>query len=255
MYKRSGGLGAVLVALGCAFGAQSAVADVAGVRDYDVTITNLTRGQLLSPPIVATHQRTGKLWRAGRAVSFGVKEVAENGNNGPLLHTLRQQRISDSVFDYVQAISAPMLPGPLVPKGRPGAGTFPDGVSFAIRASKRHNRLSFVSMLVCTNDGITGVDSMRLPSRKGKAVTVRTNALEIQTERNTEVLADIMPPCQQLIGVRSPSGAPGTTQSNPQLAETGVIIPHPGIAGGSDLDPAVHGWSNPVAKIVVKRVG
>ena len=38
------------------------------------------------------------------------------------------------------------------------------------------------------------------------------------------------------------------------LSEDGVIIPHVGIIGGADLRPAVHGWSDPVAKIEIERM-
>ena len=109
-------------------------------------------------------------------------------------------------------------------------------------------------MLVCTNDGFTGVNGALLPRRVGQRRTLQTIAYETRTERNTEVLADIMPPCQGLIGERSPSGAPGTAQSNPALAESGVIIPHAGIVGNAELKPGVHAWGTPVARIVIRRV-
>ena len=108
-------------------------------------------------------------------------------------------------------------------------------------------------MLICTNDGFTGVDSLRLPKDVGDAVVVRSAGYDAGTERNTEDLADIVPPCQGLVGVTS--GEPGTGTSNPALAEGGVIHHHAGIVGGADLVPAVHGWSDPVAEITVERVG
>lgn len=237
---------------GALAGAPGAAAQIA---DYRVTITNLTGGQPMSPPVVATHRTAGAVWHLNRNARLGVKEIAENGNNGPLLDDLRQRRISGRIFDYQQLTSSPMLPGPLVPAGRPGAATFPRAVTGHIRADlRRARRLSFVSMLVCTNDGFTGTDGIVLPRRRGQSRTVRTIAYETRTEQNTEVFADIMPPCQGLIGETSPSGAPGTAQSNPAIAETGVIIPHPGIAGNAELSQSVHAWGNPVAKIVIKRV-
>lgn len=42
--------------------------------------------------------------------------------------------------------------------------------------------------------------------------------------------------------------------SNPALAESGVIIPHANIVGNGELTRGLHGWGNPVAKIVIKRV-
>lgn len=245
---------AVAVVALSAFAPPAAQAAREQVRDYQVTVTNMTRGQPFSPPVIASHRGAGAIWHPTRAASVGVKEIAENGNNSPLLDDLRKRRLRGTIFDYQQLASNATFPGPLVPAGRPGSASFPASVTGRIRASSRHSRLSWVSMLVCTNDGMTGVDGMRLPTRIGRSTTVKVNAFETQTERNTEDLADIMPPCQGLIGVRAPDGAPGSAQSNPALAETGAIIPHSGIVGGHELDPAVHGWGNPVGKIIVRRV-
>jgi len=251
----SGRLKAAVIAGACVGAvAAPAVADAA-VADYRISITNVTSGQPMSPPIVATHKSQGALWHVSDPASTGVREIAENGNNGPMLDDLRLRRIRGSIYDYQQLTSSPMLPGPLVPAGRPGSATFPASVTGRIRADLRTApRLSFVSMLVCTNDGFTGVDGVRLPRKRGRSISVNAIAYETRTERNTEVFADIMPPCQGLIGPRSPSGAPGSATSNPSLAETGVIIPHGGITGGAELDRSVHGWGNPVSKITIKRV-
>jgi hypothetical protein len=84
-------------------------------------------------------------------------------------------------------------------------------------------------------------------------VTTRSAGYDAGTERNTEDFADIVPPCQSLVGVSS--GEAGTGTSDPALAEGAVIHHHPGIAGGADLLTAVHGWTDPVAEITVERVG
>jgi hypothetical protein len=109
-------------------------------------------------------------------------------------------------------------------------------------------------MLICTNDGFTGLDSLGLPRLVGDSVTVGTAGYDAGTELNTEDFADIVPPCQGLIGVSS--GEPGTGTSNPALAEGGVIHHHEGIQGGADLLPEVHGWDTnaPVAEVTVERI-
>jgi hypothetical protein len=211
---------------------------------YEVTITNLTSGQPLTPPVVATHQRRLEVFEVGDEASFEVKEIAENGNNAPLLSALAGDgRVS-------QVMQAGM--GPLVPAGTPGAALFPDSVTFTITAEPRAKHLSFVAMLVCTNDGFTGVSGLRLPKKVGRSITAYTNGYDAGTESNTEDFADIVPPCQGLIGVSS--GEPGAGVSNPALAEDGVIRHHPGIQGGADLVPGVHGWTDPVAKVVITRI-
>ena len=85
------------------------------------------------------------------------------------------------------------------------------------------------------------------------STTVDASAYDAGSERNTEDFADIVPPCQGLIGVMSDDE--GTGMSNPDLAEGGVITMHSGIQGGYDLTVADHGWSNPVARITVSAGG
>ncbi|NNE72770.1 MAG: hypothetical protein HKN26_03830, partial [Acidimicrobiales bacterium] len=70
--------------------------------------------------------------------------------------------------------------------------------------------------------------------------------------RNTEDFDDLVPPCGPLTGVDS--GGAGTGTSDPALAEHGVITRHGGITGSGDLDPALVGWEDPVAKVTVTRV-
>ena len=42
--------------------------------------------------------------------------------------------------------------------------------------------------------------------------------------------------------------------SNPELAEGGIIRHHDGILGGDDLLPEVHDWDGPVALVTITRV-
>ncbi|MEK7329063.1 MAG: spondin domain-containing protein [Chloroflexota bacterium] len=219
-------------------------ADVDSPRIYEVTITNSTSGQPLTPPVVATHRRSLEVFEVGEDASFEVKEIAENGNNGPLLSALGSDK---RVYEVLQAGM-----GPLVPAGTPGAALFSDSVTFTISAEQGAKYLSFVAMLVCTNDGFTGVDGVRLPKRVGDTVTVHTAGYDAGTEINTEDFADIVPPCQGLIGVSSGEARAGA--SNPALAEDEDISHHLGILGGADLVPGVHGWTNPVAKIEITRI-
>ena len=133
---------------------------------------------------------------------------------------------------------------------------FPDSVTFMVSSAAGAKYLSFVSMLICTNDGFTGVDGVPLPKRVGESVTSFTAGYDAGTEINTEDLADMVPPCQGLIGVLDDEGESGTGMSDPELAEGGVIHHHDGVLGGADLVPEVHGWdvNAPVAEVVIERV-
>lgn len=213
------------------------------IRTYQVTITNLTSGQPLTPPLIATHTRQADVFTVGEAASLGIQEIAENGNLGPLFGALSS---SDEVYEVLIA------PAPLVPAGTPGAAMFSDSVTLEITAAANHRYISFASMLICTNDGFTGLDSVKLPNGFGQTLTVYANGYDAGTELNTEDFADMVPPCQGLIGVAS--GEAGTGMSNPALAEGGVIHHHPGILGGSDLIAAIHGWADPVVMVTIKRI-
>ena len=238
---------AVAVALAVAAGTTvAASAGNGGLATYQVTITNLTGGQALTPPLLATHRRPLHVFEVGAPASFGVKEIAENGNLAPLAAALGAQ-------EHVSAVVTGTAP--LVPAANPGGTPFTDSVTLAITADRGAKYLSWVSMLICTNDGFTGVDSLRLPQKVGDTAEVSTAGYDAGTEVNTEKFTDIVPPCQLLInGINSPVGGTGT--SNPALAEGGVIHHHTGIQGGvGDLSFATHGWTDPVATIEVTRVG
>jgi len=227
------------IALAIAPDAIAAKADT-----FEITIHNLTTGQPLTPPVVATHRGKDQIFDVGDRATFELKEIAENGNIAPQVSALEADKQVFEVF----AGSAP-----IVPSNRVGPTPFSDQLTFTIHADKGANRLSWASMLICTNDGFTGVNSLKLPKKAGDSVTAFTAGYDAGTELNTEDFADIVPPCQGLVGVSS--GEPGTGVSNPALAEGGVIHHHAGILGGADLVPAIHGWTNPVAMVEITAIG
>ncbi len=218
--------------------AQSRVGANAQNRTYEITITNLTGGQPFTPPLVATHDESVDVFDVGSAASLGVIEIAENGNLGPLAGTLNS---TDGVSDVVIAVAS--AAGPLMP------GT---SVTFTIEGSSRARFLSFVSMLICTNDGFTGVDARKLPWRVGQTRSGELPAYDAGSEINTEDFADLVPPCPPLTG--RPTDVPGSGVSDPALAENGVIHMHQGVVGFADLEPGLHGFSPPVATISVTRI-
>ncbi len=219
---------AVIAIVALATTAASAGQDVT----YSVTIENLTSGQPFTPPVVAAHTDQIDLFEVGQAASNEVKEIAENGNNDPLV-TLTGG--SSAVLDST-AGTAPIMPG--------------ESATLNIQAPAG-SLLSVVFMLICTNDGFSGVDSLALPASGSESVD--KDAYDAGTEMNTEDFADIVPPCQDLIGVSSADAGTGT--SDPALAEGGVIASHSGIQGGTDLTVADHGWTDPVVRITVSAAG
>jgi hypothetical protein len=229
--------------------AMFAVVGVAGIPEssaiksvtYEVTITNLTPGQPITPPLLVTHGKDAGFFSVGEEASPEIKQLAENGNTEPLVNKLKGV---SGVIDVVQGTA------PLVPANDPGETGLNYSETFQITAEGTSRYLSFASMLVCTNDGFAGIDSVKLPYYTEK--TIYAMAYDARTEMNTEDFVDMVPPCQGAIGISSDDEGTGT--SNPALEETGVIIPHTGIMGGEDLLREIHDWENPVVKIDVVRV-
>ena len=209
-------------------------------KTYKVTITNLTPGQPFTPPVLITHSNKTGFFTIGEEASSEIQAIAENGNNVLLVSTAAGDI---NVHEVVEGTA------PIVPANNPGGTGFASSATFWITSRGKAKYLTFASMLICTNDGFTGLDTIRLPKKK---TTVFSVAYDARTEMNTEDFADIVPPCQEFIGVSSAD--PGVGMSDPLLAEGGIIIPHVGIFGGVDLIPDVHLWSDPVAKIEIERM-
>jgi len=208
-------------------------------RTYEITVENLTGGQPITPPLLATHRRPIELFHVGAAASFGIKEIAENGNLTPLMTWLQSNKHVSNVVVAVAGSPPPVMPG--------------GSVTVTIDAGPGSKYLSFVSMLICTNDGFTGLNAERLPKKIGDQAMLYLNAYDAGTEINTEDFGDLVPPCPPLTGVTSTK--PGSGMSNPALAEGGVIRTHSGVVGSVDLDDSIHDWTDPVAKITIRRIG
>ncbi len=219
-------------------------------RTYEVTIENLTpdpevdvmpgiptEGQPFTPALVATHKGSDGFFKVGKEASSGLQQIAENGILGPMYERVSEDSDFANVVIETGNIAPPILPG--------------ETITLTITAAPPFNFLSWASMLICTNDGFTGVDSLKLPNQVGQSVHAYTDGYDAGTEENTEDFADMVPPCQGLSGISSDDA--GTNVTDPDLAESGVIRHHPGIQGGEDLVVGHHGWSNPVAEIVITR--
>ena len=207
-------------------------------RSYEITIYNFTSGQPFTPPLVATHQGAIDLFEVGMAASFGIKEIAENGNLAPLQTELEAAKHVSDVVVAVAGTPPPVMPG--------------QSVTVTLDAEPGARFLSFVAMLICTNDGFTGADGLRLPSGIGESYSADLAAYDAGTEINTEDFTNLVPPCPALTGI---AGAPpGSGMSEPALAENGVVAHHPGIAGTADLQVGLHGWTEPVGRVSITRV-
>jgi hypothetical protein len=235
-------MGATILAAASLTGA-AAVAAQSDEATYRVTIANLSPGQPLTPPVVVLHNAKTSIVEAGVSASEGIAQLAENGNPQPLLDALA----ADPNVGAVVAGDAPVVAG-----GVPGAAEMPSVAVFEISGGQEARLISFASMLICTNDGFAIVHDQKLPRQVGQAVVYSAHAYDAGSETNSEDFANMVPPCQGLVGVSS--GEEGTGESDPALAENGVISPHAGIAGAADLDPEVHAVAETPALVVVERI-
>ncbi len=203
-------------------------------RVYEVTITNLADGQLLSPPVVATHGREYALFEVGERASEGIWTVAEQGNPMTLAEQLRTTPEVDSVV---------VAEGPVHRVGGSGPSTM------TLRAeSHGGDRLSVAMMVGCTNDGFTGLSSVPL-SRSMVSATYYAAAYDAGTEANTQRWSDMPDGCNAL----GPAPLPADGMNARVLTDDPIRM-HAGIApGDSDLTEAF-AWSDPVVKITVQRV-
>lgn len=215
--------------------ASAAVDRAQEAATYRVTVHNMTGAlQPLSPPPVAIHNPAVSLYELGEPASVGVERIAEGGNFGPMVSALEG---TNQVFDVGVAGTGPFLPGTsesVEVSGPPGL------------------RLSLVAMLGCTNDGFTGLNSVRLPKRVGATLTYYGEVYDAGTELNTEATTELVPGC-----VAASGGSGGASGDQPAAAEGGVIRVHPGIDADTDGDDILdtrHQWTNPVSKVVIERI-
>ncbi len=207
-----------------------------GMAEYEVTIVNMSHSQPFSPGVIVTHDASASVFSVGSAASEGIREIAENGNPGPAFDAL----------NGAAGVSAVVNTGaPVFTKNGPGS----DKLTTTITADEGADYLSVAVMLICTNDGFVGLDSVKLPKGPETAVFF-PGAYDAGTEANDELYTSIVDPC----GAIGPVPAPADGMNN-RTATDDDIEPHPGISGDGDLDATAHNWRNKVARVTVKRIG
>lgn len=209
-------------------------------QELSVKITNLTNGTYFTPLLVAAHNSSADLFEPGMAASMHLRMMAEGGNLAGLVSD-----VANAGANYVANPAAGLL--------APGASTM------AMMSTMDHmnDRLSIVAMLLPTNDGFVGADSIAIPHKPG-TYTYYLNGYDAGTEANDEIItgggAPGVPGIPAAPGGHGGSGATGV----PVMHENHTVHIHPGIIGDmdptggiSDLNPAIHQWQNPVAKVEI----
>lgn len=191
---------------------------------YEVTLTNLTNGQPMSPAALVLHE-SGNLFSVGEVPSVALERMAEGAETEELL--------------ALGLASAS------------GAGVIAPGSSETISVTVQDvtdAKLSITTMLVNTNDAFTGLDALDLSEFEvGDTWTANANAYDSGTEVNSEAAGTM------------PGPADGGEGFNAIRTDTGFVSMHPGVVSGDDgLTESVltvqHKFDNPVMRITVTRV-
>ena len=139
----------------------------------------MTQGQLFTPPVVAIHDPGVHLFQIGELASSQVQAIAEMGDNMPLV---------DLAGTLAGVSNAAVV----------GAGPFGAGesVTATIDTTEDGQVFSAVNMIICTNDGMAGVDSVALPEGTDPVVIMSLPYDAGTTVNVADVLTMYPPPCR-----------------------------------------------------------
>ncbi len=195
-------------------------------QTFEVTITNLTRGQTFTPILVASHKAGVHLFTLGQSASVELERLAEAGDTGPLAALLSAS---------LQVRDVQVTAGPLPPGG---------SVKVTVAAGGHAGHLSVAAMLVPTNDGFFALNDVEGPGSE-RVLTLFSPAYDAGTEANDELCSHIPGP---------PAICQGEGFNASREGAEGYVHIHAGIHGIGDLKAADSDWRNPVAKITIRRI-
>jgi len=179
-----------------------------------VTMTNTSPYQPMTPPVVVLHNAPNadngmRLFYPTQPAGESIIAIAENGNNAPLINTLGYLVNQGRASAYAVGFPDPANPGPLLP----GMSS-----SVELEVASDDQVLSLVSMVVCTNDGFSGVNGHTLSADDSE--TFLAPIYDAGSETNVLTLDYWVPPCG--------------TDSNVTDDENGAVSLHPGQSGSEN---------------------
>jgi len=218
----------LLSACGGTSNSSSDVSNDTESASYNITVTNLTSNQPLSPLSVQLHSSDYRAWIIGTPASENLEILAEGGDNSALLNTQ-----SSSVYS---AVSGAGVIGP-------GAGGM-----LTVGADVRSDmKLTLISMLVNTNDAFIGKTGVNLSGLAvGESVKHSLPIYDAGTEGNSELEGTI------------PGPADGGEGFNMARDDVDYVARHPGIVGkdhgyGESVLNSTHGFDSPAAVLTITR--
>jgi hypothetical protein len=204
------------------------------MASFDVTVTNLTNDQPLSPVAIIAHQDGYSVFTVGAAATVGLETLAEGGDNTALI----AEADADATVMATASGAAPIGP----------AGSETINVE-VLQSDLPGLTVSISTMLVNTNDAITGINGASVGDMQaGDTMTWRAVAYDTGTEANTESAAHIPGPA---------GGGEGFNAARDDIADrvamhSGIVSQDDGFAT-SDLT-GQHRFDNPVAQVRIERI-
>ena len=187
-----------------------------------VTVTNLAKGQILTPAVFITHSDAAPpLFVPGEPSSTELSALAEQGSTSGLVNKFS----AEPDVLAVTVLSAFVRP----------TRTATVNVEF----DSDHRLISSASMIEMTNDGFVSLLGVEVPCIGTS--TYFLDGWDAGSEANTELCSQIPAPCP-----RPPR--PGSCS----VAIEGAVHIHSGIHGCGGFPPEVYDWRNPVAKITIE---
>lgn len=173
---------------------------VAEAGSFQISITNMTTNHLMTAPVVALHDPSVHLFQVGEVSEDPIRDIAETGDSLAL----------ETLAGGLDEVSAAGVAG--------ATPVFPNTeVTINLETDQAGQVLSLVNMVICTNDGISGVDSMALPA-DNNPVTVMAMAYDAGTRENSNDAESFFPaPCRT-----------GDTVPNAETSPRVGIAAHPG---------------------------
>ena len=214
----------------------------AAATEFTVTVKNLTNGIYFTPLLITAHNGGTRLFETGTPASSELQAMAEGGDITGLA-ALVGGPDRDTIVDPAGGLLAP--------------GAMVSDVYFNTNRT-RHRFLSLVAMLLPTNDGFVGLDSLRIPWIPG---TYRYSLFgyDAGTEANDELITGGGAPGAPGIPAdpggnagSGGTGAAGTDVNGSVHIHRGVVGDTMAEGGISDLDSTTHRWLNPVAELIIE---
>lgn len=209
-------------------------------QDLSISLTNLTHGNHFTPLLVAAHTTTQHMFQLGETSSSSLQAMAEGGDIAFLSTDL-------------QAVTADLVANPAAGLMSPG-----QTVQFDMSTQKENTTLSIVAMILPTNDGFVGIDSLSIPKKRGR-YEYFLNGYDAGTEVNDEIIngagapgAPGVPGDPLGAGGMNATGAAQSENNQTVHIHRGVLGDTDSSGGASDLDSRVHRWINPVARLIIE---